>query len=239
MVYVYELEQELTVAKVDKTSIEKLASSQEFLYCFRPIWSPNSKMISVYQTNSSQNGCHFLILDEKKEIRKEVPVTTTNFYLMIEQLKTENFFSADSKFVAFIKNYQHISNQSTLVLLKNMKEEILLKGNNIDFRWSPTGNQLLLLESKEKNQINQLTLYDCSTKTYTTIIQDVQQLFDACWSPDGKQILYAGTDSKSGQIIFKTSNPDGSNQKVLFTFGENPLERPNSIEKIEKLVWLR
>jgi Tol biopolymer transport system component len=236
MVYVFELEQELTIAKVDKAGIKKLNSSKVLSYCFRPIWSPNSKLISVY---NSGMGYNFLILNDKKVILKKVPVVTSNFYLMIEQLKTENYFSADSKYVAFIKNYQQIPYLSALALLKDLKEEIQLKGNITTFRWSPSGNQLLLLESKERDQITQLTLYDCTTSSYTLISQDVQQIFDAVWSPDGKQILYSGTDSKTGQIVFKTSQADGSNQKLLFTFGENPLEHPISIEKIEKLVWLK
>jgi len=91
---------------------------------------------------------------------------------------------------------------------------------------------------EQKNRIP-LAIYDFDVKLSSDILVDVYDVYDATWSPDGKQIVYSGNDLVSGQIVFKTSQVDGSNQKVLFTFGENPLERPSSIEKIEKLVWLK
>jgi Tol biopolymer transport system component len=211
---------------------------------FQPRWLLDDKTIFFILQASHEKKFKLMFLDnqEKLILSKDIVVqdrTDYPQYKLYKAFDMNHFCSPNKHLVAYHSRIDLKLNQYQAVLLKDLKEEIPLKGNIVSFRWSPTGNQLLLLESKEKDQINQLTLYDTSSNTYTSISQDVQQLFDACWSPDGKQILYAGTDSKFGKIVFKTSQADGSNQKLLFIFGENPLEKPNSIEKIEKLVWLK
>jgi hypothetical protein len=220
------------------------SSSRSSDVYFQPRWLLDNKTIAFILKASNEKNLKLMFLDEQEKLilSKDIMFQDRADYQPYELYKVldmNHFCSPNKQLVAYHSLIDLKLNRFQAILLKDLKEEIPLKGNITDFRWSPSGNQLLLLESKELNQINQLTLYDCNTNTYSPISQDVQQIFDACWSPDGKQILYSGTDSKTGQIGFKTSNPDGSNQKVLFTFGENPLERPSSIEKVEKLVWLK
>jgi Tol biopolymer transport system component len=232
-------DQLVSMMNKDGTKNKVIIQNEKLFQRYQPTWSPNSKLFTFYQMNQGDLKFQFVISNTKGKILKTIPIEVIRDPLINEKFHFQKFFSADSNYVAYIKNYQQEPFQSTLALLKDLKEEILLKGNIVSFHWSPTGNQIILLDSKNRYQFNKLSLYDCATNTYIPISQDIQQLFDACWSPDGKQILYAGTDSKAGQIVFKTSNPDGSNQKLLLPFGDNPLERPSSIEKIENLVWLK
>ena len=87
-------------------------------------------------------------------------------------------------------------------------------------------------ESHESN--NTIQLYACCTKQFITVKKDVFYVFDAAWSPEDTEVLYAGTDIHSGQVVFKVASSDGSYQKQLFTFGENPLEQPSSIADIDE-----
>jgi Tol biopolymer transport system component len=239
IVYISGEDQQVNIMNIDGTRKEVIEPKDDLILYYQPKWSSDGQVITYYQMNKSNLENKLLITTPKSKIVKKIPTSVTDFYPMLDKMYPTGLFSYDSKLFAYFKRYEAESNQAMVFLHTEQDKEILLKGNTVSFRWSPTTNQLLLIESKEKNQINQLSLYDCSTNSYTPISQEIDQIFDACWSPDGRQILYSGTDSKTGQIVFKTSNPDGSNQKVLFTFGENPLERPNSIEKIEKLVWLK
>jgi Tol biopolymer transport system component len=231
----------VTIMNSDGTEKMSISLNITKELCYLPVFSPDGNMIVFfYQENGTENGI-IAIVNKKGKLIKKYRSEIDNYNDLFSFFKTNQLFSEDCKNVIYSQRCNYEKKDFMSILIKNSKEEINLKGFFVCFRWSPTSSQLLLLllESKEKDQINQLTLYDTSSNTYTSISQDVQQLFDACWSPDGKQILYAGTDSKTGQIVFKTSNPDGSNQKLLFTFGENPLERPSSIENIEKLMWLK
>jgi WD40 repeat protein len=86
---------------------------------------------------------------------------------------------------------------------------------------------------------NRIQLYDCNTKQFTTVTKDIFYVFDAAWSPEDTEVLYAGTDMLSGQVVFKVASSDGSTQQLLLTIGENPLEQPSSIADIDELVWLK
>jgi Tol biopolymer transport system component len=248
IIYVTDGYQKVAVMNMDGSSkmvqVQNTPVNEQYDTFYFPRWFPKSNGFAYYRkhavsTDSAQDELSLIFSSEKGKQLKNVNLSLIDEENLIPYLDTSNLFSPNNQSVSFIKSFNFSNNTFQAVLLKDLKEEIPLKGNNVDFCWSPSANQLLLIESKAKDQINQLTLYDCSTNSYIPISQDVQQIFDACWSPDGKQILYTGTDSKTGQIVFKTSQVDGSNQKLLFTFGENPLERPSSIEKIEKLVWLK
>ena len=216
---------------------------------YLPVWSSDNHSIAFYaryitNTKNNQDELTLVMIADKGElIRKESctfpGIDNYQNQSVFPLLDTTHLFSPNNKNIAYLKNIDTYKNIFKAVLLKNLKEELPLQGNIVGFRWSPDGNKLILLESKERNQINKLTLYDCTNNTYTPISQDVQQIYDVTWSPDGKQILYSGTDSKTDQIVFKTTKPDGSDQKVLFTFGENPQELPNPIDKIEKVIWLK
>lgn len=239
IVFFQGIKQEVTVMNSKGTG-RKILNKQDPPGTYaHPMCSPDSKMIAYYFMDAKDVALYLIVNFNQNIIKKKINFSFKQLDSLLPLLDSNNLFSPNNVYTSFVQSLDLEKNLFQAVLLRNLKEEIPLKGNNISFRWSPIGNQLLLLESKEKYQINQLTLYDCATNTYIPISQDVQQIFDATWSPDGKQILYSGTDSKTGQIVFKTSQADGSNQKVLFTFGENPQERPSTIEKIEKLVWLK
>jgi Tol biopolymer transport system component len=255
ILYVSSEKQVTFLMNSDGTSKREVNSQEKMTNCIRPLWSVDGNYVSfyqntgVYQKETNEIVYNFLVVNKKNGTNKSIPISRKNPISLIKFLKTDSYWSSDGAYVAYLKNLEVRIDMTTLVLLKDLKEEIPLKGNITDFRWSPSENQIILFETKEKdqnnllafliNEINQLTLYDCPTNSYTPISQDVQQIFDATWSLDGKQILYSGTDSKTGQIVFKTCQVNSSNQKVLFTFGENPLEQPSSMEKIEKLVWLQ
>lgn len=239
IVYVSGEDLKLNIMNSDGTNKRILDSRNSASEIYQPIWSPDNKQLAYFQKRSSDSLFQFSIININGKTIKNFPIAVLYHLPLLKDLHLQNTFSPNAINIAFIKNYRSDPYQSTIIFLKDLKEEISLKGNNIGFRWSPDGNQMLLFEATTNDQLIGIFLYDCSTNSYAPISQDVQQIFDACWSPDGKQILYAGSDSKTGQIVFKASQADGSNQKVLFTFGENPLERPSSIEKIEKLVWLK
>ncbi|MCE5224045.1 hypothetical protein LLG10_07690, partial [bacterium] len=121
------------------------------------------------------------------------------------------------------------------------------------FKWAHSKDMLMLFEWADIDNKkgsgyfiyssfyydNSVQLYDCSTKQFTTVTKDIFYVFDAAWSPEDTEVLYAGTDIDSGQVVFKVAKADGSNEQLLLSFGENPLEQPSSIVDIDELVWLK
>lgn len=252
IVYIAGKEKQIYIMNLDGSNNQLLTTnSPKRRYCL-PSWTPKLGNVCYYEYAYDLEGkdmtkfiLHYVSGTNNEEIKK----IECNYILLdnndeqYREFESYYSWSSDMKFFAFYQKIEVLPQyvpspyfSYQLNLLANLADNQVIKGDITQFLWSVEGTKLILLDQTYPNQ---LSLFDCTTNTYKSISQDVDQIFDACWSLDGKEILYSGTDSKTGQIVFKTTNPYGSNQKLLFTFGENPQERPNSIEKIEKLVWLK
>jgi Tol biopolymer transport system component len=251
IVYISGLNGEITLMDSDGSNKRIISKEVTKSRCFFPSWAPDGNWISFLETGKTTN---IKIISNKGKLIKNIEC---NYYedreTYYEMLQTNNFWSISMDHFAYLKKIDNsragegnVLNEFDLGILKNLSMEEMTKSITHRFKWSRSDEKIMLFSSvficcyrEDISEEREFHIYDCLTKQNSIISKDVVIVFDACWSPDGKQILYSGTDTKTGQIVFKTTQADGSNQKLLFTFSENPLERPSSIENIEKLIWLK
>lgn len=163
-------------------------------WCIR--WSP--KKDEVAYTKYGGNGANICILDLKTKDRR---------YLLnkdYRQIYWGFAWSLDTKWICFQGVLPDGSNETAIVstagqekgfktLFPN-KEMLGVKETNKHFAWSHDGKQILLSLMKEDDKKYQFYILDLDGKTQPKRIANQnsnQNNWGACWSPDGKKIVFA------------------------------------------------
>jgi Tol biopolymer transport system component len=248
IVFISDYKQEVAILDIASGNVEVISNLLTKQHCIYPSWSPNEPWIifyyeeNVFYENSTKvdDVTQICVLSINGRVIKQL-ISKMSIMPLGDLLYPMTILSPQRNIYVYFDAIQEESSAQPpdLVVVYPSNEKQTIKHVTHGYKWAEDGNSLLFIRFDDSAKKNTVSVFDCTKKSLTDVSRDVQQLYDAIWSLDGKQILYAGTDSKTGQIVFKTAQSDGTNQKVLFTLGENPLERPSSIEKIEKLVWLR
>jgi Tol biopolymer transport system component len=256
IVYVTGEERKIALMNTDGTNKKIISDGIATKQCFFPAWSPDGKMIAFNQ----------LIMEDR---RFDTPNLTNQIIIITPQGKviekidckyinprstypefyqSRNFWSYSTNYFSCLQSVNNTyagevgyhSDSQICVWEKNFFNGEPIEPIIRTFKWAHSKDNLMLFVTQHSNFLdNKIQLFDCKTKQYTTITQYISILSDAAWSPEDSEVLYAGTDMLSGQMVFKVASSDGSYQKLLFTFGENPLEQPSSIADIDELVWLK
>jgi len=269
IVYVTGEERKIALMNADGTNKKIISDGIATKQCYFPAWSPDGKMIAFnqlmvedrYNTPKSPTNQIVIVTPQGKVIAKIDCMFIDPGEPQLESIQAKNFWSYSSNYFSCLQSVDNSGMGEGYVKDifyiglwdKNFSGINLIQPTIHRFKWAHSKDILMLFEwttSKEEiyhfaNRIeghdfnNTIQLYDCNTKQFTTVSKDIFYVFDAAWSPEDTEVLYAGTDMLSGQMVFKVASSDGSYQKLLFTFGENPLEQPSSIADIDELVWLK
>lgn len=116
-----------------------------------------------------------------------------------------------------------------------------------DFEWSPDGQKIAIEHQPDplRNSFFKadISIYDFSSKSFTTLIANPSYDGLICWSPDGKSILYSSslTDSTSNYYLngkYFRINVDGTgNQQLAKSFDENIYGIKWNIHGIFGIAW--
>jgi len=265
IVYVTGEERKIALMNIDETNKKIISDGIATKQCFFPAWSPDGKMIAFnqlmvedrYNTPKSPTNQIMIITPQGKVIAKIDCMFIDPGEPQLESIQAKNFWSYSSNYFSCLQSVDNSGMGEGYVKDifyiglwdKNFSGINLIQPTIHRFKWAHSKDILMLFEwttSKEEiyhfaNRIEGHTvqLYDCNSKQFTTVTKDVFYVFDAAWSPEDTEVLYASTDMLSGQVVFKVTKADGSTEQLLLSFGENPLEQPSSIADIDELVWLK
>jgi len=269
IVYVTGEERKIALMNADGTNKMTISDLIATHQCFFPAWSPDGKMIAFnqlmvedrYDNNTSPSNQIMIITLQGKVIAKIDCMFIDPGEPQLESIQAKNYWSYSSNYFSCLQSVDNSGAGEGLVndsfhigiWSKYFTDSNLIQPITHRFKWAHSKDILMLFEwatSKDEiyhfaNRIeghdfnNTIQLYGCNTKQFTTVTKDVFYVFDAAWSPEDTEVLYAGTDMLSGQVVFKVAKADGSTEELLLSFGENPLEQPSSIADIDELVWLK
>jgi TolB protein len=139
-------------------------------------------------------------------------------------------WSPDGKQIAFVS--ERFANPQIFLMNSDGSSQTRLtfKGNyNQEPRWSPRGNEIMFTARDEFLQYDLFVIKlekDSSgtlKPTYRRLTQNQGTNLEACWSPDGRYILFVST--RVGERKLYIMNIDGSKQK-LFIRGWGNYETP-------------
>jgi len=264
IVYVTGEERKIALMNADGSNKKTISDGIATKQCYFPAWSPDGKMIAfnqlmvedrLHETKSSTNQI-IIIAPQGKIIKKIDCVFIHPLKPSLEFIQANNYWSYSSNYFSCLKlvNNEEVYRGNPFnrffvsIWINSFQAEQPIKPITHSFKWAYSKDILMLFEWDEISEYsnrenishnNRIQLYDCVTKQFTTVTKDVFYVSDAAWSPEDSEVLYAGIDMLSGQMVFKVASSDGSYQKLLFTIGENPLEQPSSIADIDELVWLK
>jgi len=205
-------------------------------------WSPDSKTIAYMKdqnelciTDSERNTLFKKDLEQSNQLYE-------NYDYYFDYYFPNRFFSPNNKDGIYLKQHHNYTFSSQAVMLLNLKQEIILEGTILDCLWSPDGNDLLLMENKDNEEIQYIIthykLYHTYDKTYTPLQFKLKKVMDVCWSIDSNFIYAFGEDLETNQIILKRLNKDGSHLETVFVFGNVGTHFLGSLEGIEKIEQL-
>ncbi len=264
LVYVTGEEREIALMNADGTNKKTISDGIASHQCYFPAWSPDGKMIAFNQlmvedrfgASASPSNQIMIITPQGKVIKKIDCSFIDPLKPSVEFIQANNLWSYSSNYFSCLKS---VNNQDVYrgkpfnrffisIWMNSFQAEQPIKPITHSFKWAYSKDILMLFEWDEISEYsnrenishdNRIQLYDCNTKQFTTVTKDVFYAFDAAWSSEDTEVLYAGTDIYSGQVVFKVAKADGSTEQLLLSFGENPLEKPSSIADIDELVWLK
>jgi len=264
LVYVTGEERKIALMNEDGTNKKTISDGIATHPCYFPAWSPDGKMITFnqlmvedrFEPKGSTN--QIMVITPQGKILKKIDCMFIDpSKPNLESIQVKNFWSFSSSVFACLKSVDNHSESKgppckdfyISIWRNTFQEEESIKPITHSFKWASSKELLMLFEwvdiaeliynDKNLEYENTVQLYDCTTKQFTTVTNDVFYVFDAAWSPEDTEVLYAGTDIHSGQVVFKVAKSDGSSEQLLLSFGENPLEHPSSIADIDELVWLK
>jgi Tol biopolymer transport system component len=136
---------------------------------------------------------------EANSLATEVPTTTVT---SIPHFSSDLLFLSEHR----LGRWNDVSNELTLVA-----------ANVISFASSKNGNKIALLRSRDLANQNgnlfNLDVMDLETNRTSTILPDIQEIFQLAISPDGQWIAY--TSQERGGSIFLLSTEEGASPQKL------------------------
>ncbi len=197
-------------------STGKINEEQGFANLF-PIWSPNGKKFAFVSNRGhdylSQSSLY--VHDYATRVTRKIK----------GGVSSSLSWSPDGEKIVYSrtskpnKHGSHFDDIYVYDLEKKKERQITrnFRAQNPD--WSPDGQSLLFVTSKDGNQ--NIVVFDLSTKklNHLTHFKEGQQIFSPHWSPDGQVIVFSYTKGEGRQIGLITT--DGKTLKALIADGND------------------
>jgi len=226
---------------IDGTDKKNISDGIATHPCNFPTWSPDGKMIAYNQLMVADRRepkgptNQIMIINTEGKLIKKIdckhinPRSTYPEFYQSRNLwsHSTNYFSClQSIRNSYMGEGSYQANSQICIWEKNFINTEPIQSIILTFKWAPSKEMIMLFVNNTESYYleHKIQLFDYNTKQYTPITQYICNLSDAAWSPKNTEVIYAGTDMLSGQMVFKVASTDGSYQKQLFTFGENPME---------------
>lgn len=174
------------------------------------IWSPKEDLVLFRKSGGDINLFDFQKYDF-------IHQTETLFGRDIEDIA----WAPDNSKIAYVYNP---ASENTLIFsnfTNTDQERVFDLGQysitNPLLRWSPDSQYLLLVPRSEDRAANKIYLFNISSRTVTTLVNDEDQL-DAAFSPDSKKVIYATHQKDEKNLVqsfVSVINIDGSDKRVL------------------------
>jgi len=235
LVYVTGEERKIALMNTDGTDKKRISDGVTTRPCYLPAWSPDGKMIAFNQLMVEDRFYNFtspsyqimIITPQSKVITKIDCMFFQPREPKLESTQTKNYWSYSSDYFSCLQSVDNSGvgeGHYKDIFHVNIGEKKFSSSNLIQptihrFKWASSKELLMLFrwidkkashftswdwESHESN--NTIQLYACCTKQFITVTKDVFYVFDAAWSPEDTEVLYAGTDIHSGQVVFKVAS---------------------------------
>jgi dipeptidyl aminopeptidase/acylaminoacyl peptidase len=184
-------------------------------------WSPDGQTIAFLQSEDNSKR-------EKTRKEKYGGYAIDNKEYSMTQLWVMDFDPAKLSQLLLPEQIQDSAFKASL------KPKLLMDSDDFSinvFEWSPDGHKIAFEHQPDPLENSffkaDISIYDFSSKSFTTLIENPSYDGLVCWSPDGKSILYSSslTDSTSNYYLnekYFRINVDGTgNQQLAKSFDED------------------
>lgn len=222
IIYVSQTKNTYNLVDIDINTNKTTVLISESLEIKSPKWSPDNKYISFISTDGKKSHLNAINLETKK---------VTSLTAFDKEQHLDFNWAPDSQNIVFCARREKVIDLHS-VNIKNGAEVRLTNLWTIDTEaaYSPDGEKMLFLSSRDNKVRRQLFVGDKLLKTVSAITPKNVEILNPTWSVDGKQVAYSSYANRRFVVVVKdlATGKDSLLNAADTGFQYSPKFKPNS-----------